>query len=364
MGFNCGIVGLPNSGKSTLFNALTKSSVPAEAHPFCTIEPNVGIVSVPDKRLDELSNIFHPPKIIPTSVEFVDIAGLIKGASKGEGLGNQFLAKIREVDAITQIVRCFSDPNVSHVYQELDPIRDIEVINYELIMKDLETVEKNYKDIITKSKSGDKKLRVEAEYLDHLKKHLSEGKLAKDFNQKEHDSDLYNRLFLLTSKPVLYVANVDEGDLKKDDLLFTKVKEYAQKNNSKAIKVSAKIENEILQLSPEDQKLFLEDLNLSEPELVNFIHEGYSLLNLVTFFTHNEKELRAWTVPKGATAPKAAGKIHSDFEKGFIKAEIFKYEDIIKHGSEQSLKERGLIGIHGHDYIIEDGDIVFFKFHV
>jgi ribosome-binding ATPase len=364
MGFNCGIVGLPNSGKSTLFNALTKSNVPAEAHPFCTIEPNLGIVSVPDKRLDNLTNIYHAPKTIPTTVEFVDIAGLVKGASKGEGLGNQFLAKIREVDAITQIVRCFDDPNVSHVYETMDPIRDIEIINYELIMKDLETVEKNCRETNTKLKSGDKKYKVDAEFLEHLKKHLSEGKMAKDFKNKDSDPDLYNRLFLLTSKPVMYVANVDENNLKKEDGYFLKIKDYAEKNNSKAIKVSAKIENEIAQLSPEDQKLFLEDLDLKEPELIKFIHEGYSLLKLITFFTHNEKELRAWTVQKGSIAPKAAGKIHSDFEKGFIKAEIIKYNDIIKYESEQALKERGLIGIHGHDYVVEDGDIIFFRFHV
>jgi hypothetical protein len=364
MGFNCGIIGLPNSGKSTLFNALTRACVPAEVHPFCTIEPNVGIVTVPDKRLNELAKIFNPPKTIPTSIEFVDIAGLVKGASKGEGLGNQFLAKIREVDAIAHIVRTFESTNVVHVYETIDPIRDIEIVNYELILKDLETVEKVRKDVHSHSKSGDKKFRTEEEFLERLKIHLSEGKIAKDFILKETEHDSYYKLFLLTSKPVMYVANVNEDDLTKDDENYIKITEYAVKNKAGIIKISARIEDEISQLSMEDQEVFLNDLGLKESGLTKFIHGGYTLLNLITFFTHNEKELKAWTIPENTPAPKAAGKIHSDFEKGFIKAEVMKYNDIIKYGSENKVREHGQLGIHGHDYIVQDGDIIFFRFHV
>jgi ribosome-binding ATPase len=361
--FNCGIVGQPHSGKSTLFNALTKSQVPAEAHPFCTIDPNIGIVPVPDERLNELGKIFKPPKVIPTTLEFVDIAGLVKGASKGEGLGNQFLAKIKEVDAIAHIVRCFEDPNISHVYESIDPIRDIEIVNYELIMKDMETVDRAMRECRTKIKSGDKKYKTDAEFYENLHSHLSAGKLAKDFTVNEIELENYEKLFLLSSKPVMYVANVNEADLNNSDKIIPLL-DYIRKNNSGLITVSAKIEDEISQLSPEDQKVFLEDLGLTESGLVKYIHEGYKLLRLITFFTHNEKEVRAWTVPKETKAPRAAGKIHSDFEKGFIKAEIIKHNDLIKYGSEQALREHGLIGIHGHDYIVQDGDIIFFRFHV
>jgi GTP-binding protein YchF len=364
MGFNCGIVGLPNSGKSTLFNALTKSSVPAEAHPFCTISPNIGIVAVPDERLQTLAKIFKSPKTIPTIIEFVDIAGLVKGASKGEGLGNQFLAKIREVDAIIHTVRCFDDENVTHVYETIDPIRDIEIINFELIFKDLETVGKVLSDSRNKSKSGDKKYKSEVEFLENLKNHLSAGRPAKDFHVGALDMELYERLFLLTSKPVLFIANVNEDKLTTDDPNYLKIKKYAEDSNSQIIKISAKIECEIIELPPDDQKIFLQDIGLDESGLSKTIRSGYQLLKLITFFTHNEKELRAWTLQKGLTAPKAAGKIHTDFEKGFIKAEVIKYDELIKQGSEAAVKEHGLLGIQGHDYIVSDGDIMQFRFHV
>ncbi len=364
MSFNCGIVGLPNSGKSTLFNALTSSHIPAEAHPFCTISPNIGIVSVPDERLTKLAEILKPPKVIPTSIEFVDIAGLVKGASKGEGLGNQFLAKIREVDAIIHTVRCFESENVSHVYETIDPIRDIEIVNYELLLKDIESVQKALSEAKNKSKSGDKKFKADAEFLETLENHLASGKLAKDFHVPTQESELFERLFLLTSKPVLYAANINEDSITGNDPLFNRVKDYAEKTGSKALKISSKIECEIIELPEEEQKVFLDDIGLDESGLNKIIREGYSLLELITFFTHNEKELRAWTLKKGLTAPKAAGKIHSDFEKGFIKAEVTKCSDLFKHGSEQILKELGLLSIHGHDYVVHDGDIILFKFHI
>ena len=364
MSFNCGIVGLPNSGKSTMFNALTKLNVPAESYPFCTIDQNVGIVTVPDSRLDELSKIYKPPKVIPTTVEFVDIAGLVKGANKGEGLGNKFLAQIREVDAILHTVRCFQDENVSHVYETIDPIRDIEIVNYELLLKDIETVENSLNDAKMKSKSGEKKYKLNTEFLEKLKEHLSTGKLAKDFVVEDLYKELYTGLFLLTSKPILYVANVNEKSLTGDDIQFNKLEKYAQINNSKTIKISAKIEYEISELESDEQKLYLEEIGLKESGLKKVIQSVYELLDLISFFTHNEKELRAWTLKNGLTAPKAAGKIHSDFEKGYIKAEVIKYADIIKYGSDTVIKESGLLGIQGHDYIVKDGDILFFKFHI
>jgi GTP-binding protein YchF len=364
MSFNCGIVGLPNSGKSTLFNALTKLNVPAESYPFCTIAQNVGIVTVPDSRLDEMAKIYKPPNVIPTTVEFVDIAGLVKGANKGEGLGNKFLAQIREVDAILHTVRCFQDENVSHVYETIDPVRDVEIVNYELLLKDIETVEHSLNDAKTKSKSGEKKHKLNAEFLEKLKEHLATSKLAKDFIVEDLYKELYNGLFLLTSKPVLYIANVTEKSLTGDDVQFDKLKIYAENNNSKIIKISAKIEHEISELEPSEQKLYLEEVGLKESGLKKVIQSVYELLDLISFFTHNEKELRAWTLKNGLTAPKAAGKIHSDFEKGYIKAEVIKYADIIKYGSDTAVKESGSLAIQGNDYIVKDGDILFFKFHI
>ena len=364
MSFNCGIVGLPNSGKSTLFNALTKLNVPAESYPFCTIDQNVGIVTVPDPRLDELEKIYKPPKVIPTTVEFVDIAGLVKGANKGEGLGNKFLAQIREVDAILHTVRCFQDENISHVYETIDPIRDVEIVNYELLLKDIETVENSLSDAKTKSKSGEKKHKLNSEFLEKLKEHLSTGKLAKDFIVEDLHKELYNGLFLLTSKPILYISNVSEKSLTDDDVHFNNLKNYSENNNSATVKISAKIEHEISELEPDEQILYLEEIGLKESGLKTVIQNVYKLLDLISFFTHNEKELRAWTLKNGLTASKAAGKIHSDFEKGFIKAEVIKYADIIKYGSDVAIKESGLLGIQGHDYIVNDGDILFFKFHI
>ena len=365
MGFNCGIVGLPNVGKSTLFNAITAAGAEAANYPFCTIDPNVGIVTVPDPRIDGLVGIYSPAKIIPSAIEFVDIAGLVKGASKGEGLGNQFLSHIREVDAIAHVVRCFDDENIIHVDGDVNPKRDIEVIEAELIFKDLETVEKKTSEAEKRSKTGEKKFKAEYEFCQRLKNHLFEGRLARYYSLDNDDERLWIRdMHLLTNKPVMYVCNVHEEDVAGSNKYVAQVKEVAQKESAKVVVVSAAVEAEVAELPVEERAGFLSGLGLHESGLQQVIHEGYDLLHLLTFFTAGPKEVHAWTVRKGATAPEAAGVIHSDFEKGFIRAEIMKYEDLIRLKTEQAVKDSGLLHIEGRDYLIEDGDIVHFRFNV
>ncbi len=365
MGFNCGIVGLPNVGKSTLFNAITAAGAEAANYPFCTIDPNVGIVTVPDARIDTLAAIYRPEKIIPSDIEFVDIAGLVKGASNGEGLGNQFLSHIWEVDAIAHVVRCFDDANVVHVDGSINPKRDIEVIEAELIFKDLETVENKTADAEKRSKTGEKKFKAEYEYCLTLKNHLYEGRLARYFSLNNDDERLWIReMHLLTNKPVMYVCNVHEKDVAGSNDYVMQVREVAQKENAKVVIVSAAVEAEVAELPIEERSGFLTELGLKESGLQQVIHEGYDLLHLLTFFTAGPKEVHAWTVRKGATAPEAAGVIHSDFEKGFIRAEIMKCEDLFRLGNEQRVKDGGLLHIEGREYLIEDGDIVHFRFNV
>ena len=359
-----GIVGLPNVGKSTLFNSITKAGAECANYPFCTIEPNVGVVPVPDNRLDVLAKMFDSEKITHAIVEFVDIAGLVKGASKGEGLGNKFLSHIRETDAILEVVRCFDDSNIVHVDGSIDPLRDIETINIELELADLETVNKRI-DRASKLAKGDKKYIAEEEVFKKIRSALENGKSARQVELSDEEKELVKDAFLLTMKPILYVANVSEDDIQKDDNEYVKkVKEYAKKDNAETIVLSCKIEEELSELDDKEKSEMLQMLGIEESGLDKVIKSSYDLLGLMSYLTAGKKETRAWTITKGTKAPKAAGKIHSDFERGFIKAEIISYDDLIKSGSYQKAKEAGLVRMEGKEYVMKDGDIVEFKFNV
>ncbi len=362
-----GLVGLPNVGKSTLFNALTNAGAESANYPFCTIEPNIGIVDVPDPRLEVLGKMYNTQKITPASLKFVDIAGLVKGASKGEGLGNQFLASIRECDAIVQVVRCFVDDNIIHVDGSIDPIRDIEVINTELLLSDLESLTKQRVKFEKGARAGDKESASGLKIIDNIISTLNSGKLAKTINFTDDEKAFVKGLFLITDKPVIYACNIAETDLKKpeDELKFVKmVKEYAKNEGSEVLVISAKVEQELTELDPADRQMFLEDLGLTESGLNRIIKLGYKLLGQISYLTAGEKEVRAWTIQNGTKAPGAAGKIHSDFEKGFIKAEVVSYEDLVKYGGMQGAKENGKVRIEGKDYIVKDGDCMLFRFNV
>ncbi|OGT38606.1 MAG: redox-regulated ATPase YchF [Gammaproteobacteria bacterium RIFCSPHIGHO2_12_FULL_38_14] len=363
MGLKCGIVGLPNVGKSTLFNCLTKAQVSAENYPFCTIEPNVGIVPVPDPRLDQIAAIVKPLRVLQATVEFVDIAGLVKGAATGEGLGNQFLSHIRETDAIIQVVRCFEDENVIHVSGRVSPLDDIEVINTELALADLETVDRAISRIQKASKSGDKSAAIELALLQRVKAQLDMGKPARALRLTKEEQSILKHLHLLTLKPTLYVANVAENGFINNPYL-DEVKKIAASEQAEIVVICAAIEAEIASLEDDEKKLFLDELNLTEPGLDRLIHAGYQLLNLETYFTAGEKEVRAWTIPSYTTAPQAAGVIHTDFEKGFIRAEVIAYDDFIHYQGEQGAKEAGKWRLEGKDYIVQDGDIMHFRFNV
>ena len=359
----CGIVGLPNVGKSTLFNAITKAGIDADNYPFCTIEPNVGIVEVPDPRLTELERIVAPEKTLPAIVEFVDIAGLVAGASKGEGLGNKFLANIRETDAIMHVVRCFSDDNVVHVSGKINPLSDIETINTELILADMETLEKAIQKESKKAKSGDKDAINLLNIYKKVEETFNDGKLAINLGLDEDEHNLLKPLCLITIKPIMFLANVDENGFTNNDLL-DKLATYAKNINVPVVAVSAKIESDIAELEDDEKKLFLSEMGLEEPGLDRVIRSAQNLLGLQTYFTAGVKEVRAWTIKVGAAAPEAAGAIHTDFEKGFIRAEVIGYKDYIEFNGEQKSKEAGKMRLEGKDYIVKDGDIMHFRFNV
>lgn len=361
-----GIVGLPNVGKSTLFNAITQAGAESANYPFCTIEPNVGIVDVPDERIDALAKMYNPKKVTRAYIEFVDIAGLVKGASKGEGLGNKFLSHIREVDAVVHVVRCFEDPNITHVDGSIDPLRDIETIQLELIFSDLEILERRI-DRTKKAMKGDKSLVTELELLERVKAALEDGKPARSLSYTKEEMDIMREISLISLKPVLYAANVAEDDFAKgiENNKFVKaVEELAASEGSEVMPVSAKIEEEIAQLDGEEKQMFLSELGMSESGLDRLIKASYKLLGLISYLTAGEPEVRAWTITEGTKAPQAAGKIHSDFERGFIRAEVVAYDDLMACGSMNAAKEKGLVRSEGKDYVMKDGDIVLFRFNV
>ena len=362
-----GIVGLPNVGKSTLFNSLTKAGAESANYPFCTIDPNVGVVTVPDERLNLLGDFYKSKKVTPAVIEFVDIAGLVKGASKGEGLGNQFLANIREVDAIVHVVRCFEDGNVVHVDGSIDPLRDIETINLELIFSDLEILERRIAKV-TKTARMDKEAAKELDFLQKVKKHLEDGKMAITMELDNEDEEGFMGTYnLLTWKPVIYAANVAEDDLADDgenNTYVQAVREYAKEQNSEIFVICAQIEQEIAELDEDEKKMFLEDLGLEQSGLEKLIKASYSLLGLLSYLTAGEDETRAWTIKKGTKAPQAAGKIHTDFERGFIRAEVVNYKDLLECGSLAAAREKGLVGLEGKEYVVQDGDVILFRFNV
>ena len=366
MSLKCGIVGLPNVGKSTLFNCLSNAKAQAANFPFCTIEPNVGTITVPDDRLTQLAEIVNPERIVPTTIEIVDIAGLVKGASKGEGLGNKFLANIRETDAIIHVLRCFEDGNVVHVDGSVDPVRDKEIIDIELQLKDLESIEGRIAKVMRAAKSGDKDAKRDFDYMTRIKEALEQGKSARTVAPANDDEEkLMNDLQLLTSKPVLYVCNVEESSVVKGNAHVERVREAVKNENAEIIVLGAAIEADIAELETfEERQIFLGDLGLDEPGVAKLIRAAYKLLNLQTYFTAGVKEVRAWTIHRGFTAPQAAGVIHSDFEKGFIRAEVIKYNDYMNYKTEAAVKEAGKLGVEGKEYIVQDGDVMHFRFNV